>query len=172
MLYSSTTFVFATPVDAHCFQLVVSPKGLASVRSLIIASDRVDEGLFCPNNTQRTQFTLKEWEGAFHDLQKMLALRELQVWLIHRNTKELNSVQVRRPWKEGTGNEAVEQRHRKLFDVLGTARVNDFTVSFTWNPEDLLKQHEWPFKAKLQTKYEMASAMEELPDLTEPDLYD
>jgi hypothetical protein len=77
-----------------------------------------------------------------------------------------------RPWKRGTGNPVAERRHQKLFDIFGTAHVPDFTVNLTWNPADLLSQREWPFKANVMAADDIDLAMCELPEATEPDLYD
>jgi len=147
--------------------------GLTSVKGFLIALGRVDysySGLLCPHNTQHQHETWKEWGKAFQDLQDISSLQKLQVWLWHRNTEE--SDLARRPWKEELANEAVEQKHQKLFDVLGAVVVPDFTVNLTWKPDDLLSQREWPFKFNLQTARETSRLMSELPEPTEPDLYD
>ncbi|KAF2675611.1 hypothetical protein K458DRAFT_397797 [Lentithecium fluviatile CBS 122367] len=170
VLYSSTTFVFAIPMDIHCFQVTASPEGLASVKNLIISFGKID----WPNNGPFHQKDgLREWEDTFHSLDKMPSLRELQIWFYHGGPgqpKEL--VWARRPWEERMGSEAVEQRHKKLFDLFATAHVPEFTVNLTWKPEDLLSQREWPFRVNLQTYKELFHGILKFPYPVEPDMYD
>jgi len=173
ILYS-TTFVFEMPLDLYDFQLCVSPEGLSSVRGLIVALGQIDRpgsGPFFSRGTKPPYGSLDEWENAIHGLKRMRGLQELQVWLGHRHTQmpELE----RRPWKEHQGNETLEQRHDKLFDLFGTVDVPRFTVHLTWKPEDLLSRRKWPFKIELHPKDEMWDVINnELPQKTEPDLYD
>jgi len=102
----------------------------------------------------------------------MGGLQELHVWLGHGNTQPPELEQ--RPWREHQGNEELEQRHNKLFDLFRTVDVARFTVHLTWKPEDLLsRRQKWPFKIDLHTKDEMWDIVNnKLPDKKEPDLYD
>ncbi|KAF1939133.1 hypothetical protein EJ02DRAFT_514009 [Clathrospora elynae] len=169
VIYSSTTFVFATPMDIHCFQVTALLEGLASVKALIISFGRID----WPNNGPFHQEEgLKEWEHVFHGIDKMPSLRELQVWYYHGDfgkPKEL--VWARRPWEERMGSEAVEQRHRKLFDLFATVDLPKFTINLMWKPEDLLAQREWPFRIDPQTNDEIYRGMMKFPYPLEPDMY-
>ncbi|KAF1848009.1 uncharacterized protein K460DRAFT_414641 [Cucurbitaria berberidis CBS 394.84] len=169
LLYSSTTLVFANPTDIYCFQVTASPKGLASVNGLIIAFGKID----WPNNGPfHHEDGLKEWEHAFYNLDKMPSLRELQGWFYHgefNNPKEL--VWARRPWDERMESEAVEQRHKRLFDLFGNVDVPSFTINLTWKPEDLLSQRAWPFEINVQTNDEIFRRMLKFPYPIELDMY-
>jgi hypothetical protein len=163
------------PLDLYDFQLCVSPEGLSSVGDLIIALGQIDwtgsGPFFFSYNTKHPNGSLDEWENAIHGFKRMRGLQKLQVWLGHRHVQmpELE----RRPWKEDQGNQTLEQRHHKLFDLFGTVDVANFIVHLTWKPEDLLSPRKWPFKIELHTKDEMKHVIdEELPEKTEPDLYD
>jgi hypothetical protein len=156
-------------MEIHCFQETASLQGLASVKALIISFGKID----LPNNGPFHQEEgLKEWELAFHGFNKMPSLRELQVWFYHghfRRTKEL--VWARRPWAESMGSEAVDVRHRRLFDLFTTVDVPEFTVNLTWKPGDLLTEQEWPFRIISQTNDEIYCGMMKFPYPVEPDMY-
>ncbi|KAF2032350.1 hypothetical protein EK21DRAFT_87216 [Setomelanomma holmii] len=172
-LYSSITFVFLRPIDLHCFQMVVSPEGLASAKRLILAYGCVDwpgSGFVCPRNTPSSQGAFAEWQEAFKNVDKMSSLQALQVWLWHRDSRKLHCTQ--RPWPTEGGNAIMEKRHQQLFDILSVAVIPNFTVNLTWFPQDVLFQREWPLKVNLQTENEMSRAKSELPYATELDVKD
>ncbi|KAF2829384.1 hypothetical protein CC86DRAFT_465003 [Ophiobolus disseminans] len=169
LLYSSTTFVFGSPKDIHCFQATAFSQGLASVKNLIIAFGKVDWPNSGPFNHKEG---LKEWEYVFNNLDKVPSLRELQVWFYHgefNKPKEL--VWARRPWEERRASDAVEQKHQRLFDLFGDVDIPDFTVNLTWNPEDVFSQREWPFKTNIQTNEEIFHEMLKFPGPVELDMY-
>jgi hypothetical protein len=169
VLYSSTTLVFANPMDVYCFQVTASPKGLASVKSLVITFGKID---WPDNGPFHHQEGLKEWEHAFYNLDKMPSLRALQVWFYHGHFNEPKElVWARRPWKEKMESDTVEQRHKRLFDLFGSVVVPTFTIYLTWKPEDLLSQREWPFKIDVHTNDEIFRGMMKFPSPVEPDMY-
>jgi hypothetical protein len=169
VLYSSTTFVFALPIDLHCLQVTVSPEGLTHMSGLIISFGKVD---WSNNGPFHQEGGLKEWENAVHGLEKMPGLSELQVWFYHGEFNVLKElVWPRRPWGARIEGKAVEQRHQKLFDLFATADVPEFTVNITWKPEDILSQREWPFRVNLQTNDEIYRGMSKFPYPIEPDMY-
>lgn len=156
-------------MNIHCFQVTASLEGLASVKALIISFGKIDYPNIGPFHQEEG---LKEWEHAFHGIDKLPSLRELQVWCYHGDfNKPQQLVWARRPWEERMGSEAVEQRHRKLFDLFATVDVPEFTINLTWKPEDLLVQREWPFRIDLQTNEEIYCGMMKFPYPVEPDMY-
>lgn len=159
ILYSYTTFVFALPQDLYYFQALASPAGLQYMESVILAYGRIDWRANGPIYDY-DGVSLGYWEDAFKSLAKRKSLRHLQVWLSHRNN--LAPDVTRRP-REGGGNEAMEKRHRRLFEVMGGVKVRKFTVRLTWNPVDVLGRREWPFRVELQTADEMVRAKRSLP---------
>jgi hypothetical protein len=168
ILYSSTTFVFAMPRDLHCFQVLASPTGLQDLRRIILAYGRVDWHGRGPLH-DATRESLREFGDAFHGLGRRASLKEVQVWLSHRD--DVAPGEARRPWQEG-GSEEAEKRHQELFDVFGSVSVPDFSIHLTWNPKDVLDQQKWPFKVELQTADEMVIAKEGLPRPKKADLND
>ena len=127
------------PLDLYIFQLCVSPESLSSVKGLIIAFGKIDwpaRGPFISYGTTHPHGSLDEWENAIHGLKEIRCLQELQVWLGHHQVQrpELE----RRPWKEDEGNQTLEQKHPKLFDLFGTVDVPKFTIHLTWESGDLL----------------------------------
>ena len=163
------------PLDLYGFQLCASLEGLSNVRSLIIPLGQINWpgiGPFFSQGGSHPNGSLEEWENALHGLKRMGGLQELHVWLGHGNTQPPELEQ--RPWREHQGNEELEQRHNKLFDLFRTVDVARFTVHLTWKPEDLLsRRQKWPFKIDLHTKDEMWDIVNnKLPDKKEPDLYD
>jgi hypothetical protein len=170
VLYASTTFVFAIPMDIHCFQVTASPEGLASVKSLIISFGKIDRPNYGPFHQEEG---LREWEEAFHSLGKMPFLHELQIWLYHGGPGQSGELAwPRRPWEVRMGSEAVEHRHKMVFDLFATSHVPDFTVNLTWKPEDLLSQPVWPIRLNVQTYRELFDGMLKFPYPVEPDLWD
>jgi hypothetical protein len=169
ILYSSTTFVFAMPRDLRGFQVLASPTGVKTVRGIFLVYGRVDWRGNGPLHDTDGK-SLREWEDAFRELGNKVSLRELQIWLSHRNDEPLD--EARRPWAEGSGDERAENRHQGLFDVFRSVSVPDFTVRLTWNPKDILDQQDRPFKVKLQTADAMVNAKKDLPRPTKPDICD
>jgi hypothetical protein len=158
VLYTSTKFVFAQPMDIHCLQELASPEGLASVRTLIIPFGNVDRWFHWTE-------VLQEWNGAFRGLGRMPALRELQIWMYHPGAeKAAEPARERRPWEEKNDSDVGEQNHRELFELFGTARLPDFTVNLTWNPEDVFARREWwPFKVNVLTYDECHGTILQFP---------
>ena len=163
------------PRDLHVFQLCASPEGLSRVKHLVIALGQIDwpgSGPFFSSAAMaHPNGSLDEWGDAIHGLKNMTCLQELHVWLGHRHAQspELE----RRPWKEEEEEEMVEQRHNRLFELFRMVRVPTFTLHLTWMPEDLLARRQWPFGVELHRKDEMMHVLDhELPEKSEPDLYD
>ncbi len=156
ILYS-ITFVFALPLDLYSFRSYASPEGLGGIRSLIIAfgqTDQFHKGLFRCNGTMLTPGSLDDWEKVLHGLERMKRLHELQILLGHRfgeNKRGSSPDLERRPWKNEDENPIMEERHEKLFELLGSVNVPNSTLHLTWNPEDVLCLRQWPFKVNLQT---------------------
>jgi hypothetical protein len=118
---------------------------------------------------------LIEWEEALQNFSKLPSLQSLQSFLYggsHIENSQWHEVGITpRPRREAKGNEDMEGKHRKLFELFGTVRVPDLTLKFTWNPEDILSQQEWPFTPDLQTVGEVSKAIDELPEKTVVYLY-
>jgi hypothetical protein len=178
LLYE-TRFVFEMPLDLYSFQACVSPEGLSSVKSLIIALGQIDcpgHGPFLSHLNDNTDYTnpggsLEAWENAIGGLKRMTGLQELHIWLGHLHVQ--NPELERRPWKQHEENDILEQSHQKLFDLFGTVDMPRFTIHLTWKPEDLLSHRKWPFNIELHTKDEMMHVLDyELPVKTEPDIFD
>jgi hypothetical protein len=187
----TTTLVFETPREFHSFRLVASPDGLASIRGVIIAYGRVDwtnVGSLYFQHARNNQASLTQWEEALQDLSKLSSLRELQIFLYHRNRdsegKE-NGVQVadaaRRPWNKDVDDTELEMRHSLFFDMFAKVRkgsyydkeldswcVPDFTLNLSWYP----KEHEMPFSINHMSSDEIRDAIDGLPEKTELDLYE
>jgi hypothetical protein len=164
------TFVFEKPMDLHCFRLIVSPEGLGRVRSILMAINQFD---WLISGTSSSEELLNEGNEAFHDFEKMISLQKLQVWLHHHNYSDFEELDPPpRPWvQKAVGIEAKERKHQKLFDMLGTVQVPNFTVNLTWYPEDIISQRKWPFKINLQTLEKMDRAIWALPLPIQTDLY-
>lgn len=169
MLYSATTFVFENPSDLYCFQVTASPQGLAGVKSLIMTPGKIDWPNIGPFHNEEE---MKDWGLAFQNLDKLHTLRELQVWFYHGHFNiPKEPVWPQRPWGEIMQNQAVEERHKRLFYMFGNLNVPNFTINLTWNPEDLLSQREWPFKISVQTNDNIYRGMMKFPYPVEPNMY-
>jgi hypothetical protein len=91
------------------------------VKGLIIAFGKVD---WSHNSPFFHEEGLEQWEHALHSLDKMPSLRELQVWFYHGEfNKPKEPIWARRPWEARMESEAVNQRHKKLFDLFGNVDV-------------------------------------------------
>jgi hypothetical protein len=69
-------------------RVTASPDGLASVRGVIIAYGRVDWSNVGPLSSTRAgdnQASLIQWEDALQDLEILVSLRELQIYMYQRN---------------------------------------------------------------------------------------
>ncbi len=135
ILYS-TTFLFALPRDLHSFQSYASPEGLGRTRSLIIGFSQT-ESPFRNDDPKLSPGTVEEWKSAIQGLEKMERLQELQILLGHRsaeggNLQDTNDPALeRRPWKNEDETPAMEERHDKLFGLLGKVDVPKFTLHLT-----------------------------------------
>ncbi|KAF2683343.1 hypothetical protein K458DRAFT_432157 [Lentithecium fluviatile CBS 122367] len=161
--------VLLDALDADCFPYRLSTPNMEATKK---EENPIALLLSCRQIPFYQNEGLQEWEDVFQSLEKMPSLRQLQIWFYHGRAgqpKELGW--ARRPWEESMGSEAVEQKHRKLFDLFATAHVPEFTVNLTWKPDDLLSQREWPFKINVHTYLELLSGMAKFPYPLESDMY-
>lgn len=131
--------------------------------TLISISGNIDSrGLDLFRESER----LQEWEDLINIIQRLSCLRQLQIEL---GGSEAYPIQ-RRPWdadealhklfvttkfpeSEAAGIEmyrGYEERHQRLFDLLGTLSPARYTLSLSWTPDDVLAQRKWPFEVELQ----------------------
>jgi hypothetical protein len=174
ILYSCTSFVFESPYDIHAFRLIASSEGLAIVNDLVLAFGRVDwavSGPLCESRPPDTSENVKGWVDALSNIHTALtSLQRLQIWMYHHN-EEKPEVE-RRPWVHGAEDKEREERHQKLFDVLGTIKAQDFILSLSWNLQDIMERGKWPFKIDLRNWHDISGAIDRLPSKTVEDLYD
>lgn len=153
-LYSSTTFLFTHPLTLSSFLSLSPAPGLQALRSIILFYGRVDWRAGGPiYDYDVTLDPLSAWTHAFSQLARLPSLRNLEVWLSHRNN--IPPQTARRP-REGCVDEGAEERHGYLFEVLGSVRgVREYTVRVSWDPVDVLDMKEWPFRVELMSADEM-----------------
>ncbi|KAH7080386.1 hypothetical protein BKA63DRAFT_506347 [Paraphoma chrysanthemicola] len=172
VLYT-TRFVFEKPLELYAFQKFICPEGVSNVRRIVIAFGNIGNPFDSPlfSDSERHVYgSLEEWENAIRGLKNMIRLQELQVWLGHGHVQMPHL--ERRPWKDARGDDSIEKRHQKLFDLFGTVDVPRFTLHLTWRPEDVFAQRQWPFEVELHTRDEMFHILNhDLLEMTESDIY-
>lgn len=139
--------------------MIASPHGFSKIRHVFIAPNRLDRLKTSPLHNPEV---LEGWEKAFEAIREMPSLRTLQIFLWYHFVDV-----TQRPWKNEISDEVMEQRHKRLLDIMGTVHPIRYEMMLTWKPDDLLAQRKWPFQFFLQDKSDVNNKLGKLPDPTD-----